>query len=104
MRFPILCIKDRVANRYKPPMTFASIPEAIREFTVGINNTTGQNLMNKYPDDFELVHTGMFDDETGKSYANDDVTVVCLGKDVYKPPTREEELQTHLFNQRNTVH
>lgn len=59
----VYCIHDKQAETYETPFTLPNHAYAIRSFQDAVNKDTPYG---KYPTDFELVHLGTYDQETGK--------------------------------------
>lgn len=74
-------IKDRAADVFMRPFFVPHRNVAIRDFTDEVNRASGDNQLNKHPDDFDLYLLGQFDDASG-SFVSDDPVVLVRGKDV----------------------
>lgn len=59
----IVAVWDRAADAFMNPFVVPSLGLAIRSFQDEINRPEGD--MFKHPDDFDLYHLGLFDQDTG---------------------------------------
>lgn len=66
MKKPLFTVHDVRADNYAPPFVARTDAEAARQFTMAIQDKRDDNLLNRYPEHFRLVHIGTFDDETGE--------------------------------------
>ena len=79
MKYPMYCYKDKKVG-FMPPVCDTADQTAIRRFTYDIN--TENNMMNKFPDDYELYKVGEFDTDTGKIRVETPCFLID-GNDVY---------------------
>jgi len=56
-------IKDNKTGIYHRPMYLPHPQQAVRQFEQIVNDP--QSTINRYPEDYQLVQLGEFDDETG---------------------------------------
>lgn len=59
----VVCVRDLKADTFFAPVCEISEGTAVRSFQEAVN-AGGENMIAKYPADFELVRLGTFDDET----------------------------------------
>lgn len=62
----LFCVRDRKANVFKPPFPEKNKVEAVRAFQIVCNKEGDHNQFRLYPDDFELLYLGEFNESTGK--------------------------------------
>lgn len=62
----ILTIFDRKAASYGRPLFCRAIGEGMRIFRDEVNRPAEDNVLYRHPEDFDLFHVGLFDDETGR--------------------------------------
>jgi len=65
MKLQAFSVYDRVGEGFGRPMFGQSIGAVVRSFRDEVNRSAEDNPYFKHPDDYELVHIGEFDDETG---------------------------------------
>lgn len=66
MKMIMIATRDIVADVYSQPQFVTSLGAAIRSFGDACQNTQDpNNMLAKHPADFELVHLGEYDDNTG---------------------------------------
>lgn len=63
MKMSIYSLKDRKGS-FANPYIMQNTEQAIRDVKTAVNENKG-NILNKYPEDFELYKIGEFDTETG---------------------------------------
>lgn len=63
MNIKMFSIRDGAVGAFQPPFCMRSNAEAVRMFTDLCNNP--EQMMNKYPEDYELWLVGDFDDNNG---------------------------------------
>lgn len=76
----VLAIKDRAVDAYMRPMYWPAIGAAIRAFGDEINRAAQDNDMYKHPDDYDLYHLGIWDDNTGQYDVHEIPKMVAIGK------------------------
>lgn len=54
---------DSKASTYSPPFYVPSIPVALRDFSILVND--GKSLQSQFAADFDLYHAGYYDTSTG---------------------------------------
>lgn len=65
MKMHVLAIRDIKADVFlTPPMFVANIGSAIRDFGDACRGEPAGNQIAKHPEDYELYHTGVWDDKT----------------------------------------
>lgn len=64
MRKFIVVVRDIKANLFFSPMFYQSLGQAERQFRDEVNTKRDGNLLAAHPEDFELFHVGVFDDDT----------------------------------------
>lgn len=83
MQHVIMAIRDSAVGAYQTPFTSPSIGAAIRSFQDAINNPQSGTL-HGHPDDYELYHIGIFDDETAKITECEEPTMRARAKDLVR--------------------
>lgn len=61
----VVCVRDSAIGLYNRPFVVQSIGQAVRSFGDECVRDGADNPMKAHPADFELYHTGEFDEETG---------------------------------------
>lgn len=59
----IFTIHDTKAETFMPPINFRNKGEALRAFTTTVNDEKTQ--FHAYPADYDLIHIGSYDTDTG---------------------------------------
>jgi len=85
MQMQIVAIHDRAADAFGRPIFVNSLGQAIRSFQDEINRPGDNNEMNKHPDDFDLYHLGLYDDNTGRMISLDEPKQIAIGKQLKTP-------------------
>ncbi|QXP08213.1 MAG: nonstructural protein [Arizlama microvirus] len=62
----LYAIHDKRAETYYNVMAMPTDAHAVRSFTQEVNREAPENMLNQYPDDFQIVKVGTFDEETGE--------------------------------------
>lgn len=62
----VVAIRDVKMNAFSRPWFVPTIGVAVRSFGDECKRDAADNPMWSHPEDFELFHIGMFDEETGK--------------------------------------
>lgn len=62
----IVTIKDSNAGIYQPPFFQPTMQSAVRLFRMEVNRASDQNMIYLYPEEFDLVQLGEFDERTGE--------------------------------------
>lgn len=83
-RTQVLSVRDRAADHYGRPFFSPSIGSAIRSFSDHINSTEDSEMV-KHPEDFDLYHLAVFDDETGVFECLTQPKMIAVGKDLRIP-------------------
>lgn len=65
MRVGIYAVKDVKSATFFPPFMSHTPGTAERQFSVNVNDKHENNMLRRYPSDFELWTVGEFDDNTG---------------------------------------
>lgn len=65
----MFAIRDRALGAFMRPWVAQTIGQAVRMFQDECDNTQGE--INKHPDDYDLYHIGLFEDQTGKLQTTD---------------------------------
>lgn len=83
MKYPLYCVRD-VKVSFFPPQPATTEEEAIRNFSMMVNNPSG--VMGFAPKDFDLYMVGYFDSVKGTVEACDPIEFVvdgtsCVGDD-----------------------
>jgi hypothetical protein len=89
----ILCIHDLKGRQYVNPHVAETVEIAIRDFKEEATNEASKSPLARYPQDYELVHVGMFNPQTGEIQSIEKETVFH-GKHVGKPKQTEMEIPT----------
>jgi hypothetical protein len=84
MKLKIFSIFDTAAQAYNSPFFMHNKAMAIRVFDGNVN-TTEENNIAKYPEQFSLFELGEFDDSNGSIQLNDQPTLVCSALELKKP-------------------
>jgi len=71
----IYCVRDRKSNSYWKPVYDRDHVMAIRSFEDTCKQS--ESLLHKWPNDFELMYLGEFDEVTGKFTVLDVPTVMA---------------------------
>ena len=66
MELQIYAIRDSKGSCYHSPFYKKTPGEAQRDFQTAVNDNRNENMLNKYPEDFDLFHLGTYCDQTGK--------------------------------------
>lgn len=56
---------DQKTKFFHAPIYLTNDAEAIRNFSMVVNDSKGKNPVNLFPEDYDLYHLGTFDDITG---------------------------------------
>lgn len=75
----VYCIHDKKAKTYETLFCVPNNAYAIRSFSEAVNKDTPYG---KYPEDFELVQLGTYDQETGKIMALPSPAILIQATDV----------------------
>lgn len=76
----LLCIRDRRAGMFQRPFVSQSLPEAIRQLSIAVRKPTeGQphNVVAEFPEDYDLMRLGNFDEMTGKVSIPPEPELIC---------------------------
>lgn len=66
MKHTVVAIRDIKADRFQAPATVQHRMQALRSFQSEANTQREGNVLQQYPEDFELWQIAFYDDETGK--------------------------------------
>ena len=80
----VVAVKDLASNTFGRPFFVPHSSVAMRSFTDEVNRVGSDNLMNSHPDDFELWHLGLFDEERG-TFSCEGVNRLSRAVDVLLP-------------------
>jgi hypothetical protein len=75
MKLGMYSIYDRKTNVYHPPFLQQTDASAERAFRIILNK---DSLMSTYPDDYDCVKVGTFNDDSGK-VENNENSFICNG-------------------------
>jgi hypothetical protein len=91
MRLSIYSIYDKTAQAYIQPFYMHNNGLAIRAFQDNVNDNSGNNNINKHPNQFDLYKLGTYDDKTGviESHSPE---VIAHGPELLNPS------EEHQFN------
>jgi len=64
MKLQVFSIYDRKGEIYHPPSYCHNIPDACRHFTMRFRQE--ETMLNLFPGDYSVWHTGEWDDRTGQ--------------------------------------
>ena len=78
----IVATHDTNAKLYGNPIIVPQAGVAIREF--GEECRKPESIYNKFPEDFELVELGTYDNQNGKIKLHKDIIVIARAKDYAK--------------------
>ena len=81
MKLQVFSIKDNAAQTFGRPFFVPAIGLAVRSFSDEVNRSADDNQFYKHPEDFDLYHLGVFDDESA-SFESIPPKVVSRGVDV----------------------
>lgn len=81
MKVMMFAIRDRAVDAYMQPFPSQSVGAAVRMFGDRVNQAAEDNGMYKHPDDYDLYHVFVFDDNTGEVSENAP-RMVAVGKDL----------------------
>lgn len=76
--FKMYSIYDKKAKTYSNPNFFPNEAVALRQFGEMCNDP--QYPLVKYPNDYQIVSLGTFDEEAGKLFAPKKTTILCQVK------------------------
>lgn len=65
MKYGIFSVKDVKSGSFFPPFHSLTHGTAERQFSVNVNDDHPNNMLRKYPADFELWCVGTYDDVSG---------------------------------------
>lgn len=65
MKLFVVSVKDNAAQMFGRPIFVPALGLANRQFSDEVNRAAEDNQYYKHPEDFDLYHLGVFDDETG---------------------------------------
>lgn len=80
-RLQVVSVRDRAADVFGRPFFTPSVGTAIRSFADHLNGTEDSE-MRKHPEDFDLYHLAVFDDETGVFECLPQPKQIAIGKDL----------------------
>lgn len=83
MKFHVICLRDIKGNQHEAPMFVNNIQVAIRDISDMINDPEKRFNWQKHPEDFELWHLGLWDNESAEFTSDDDET------DIHKATYRQ---------------
>lgn len=75
-------VHDTKSHSYGPPMFLRHGAEAMRSFEQAANDE--QTMLFKYPDDYELVRIGHYNDDTGTLVSEEHISL-GFARDFQKP-------------------
>jgi len=90
-KLQVLSVRDRAADVFGRPFFTASIGSAIRSFSDHLNGKDDSEMV-KHPEDFDLFHLAVFDDETGSFENLERPKQVAIGKDTAIPRAKTVEM------------
>ena len=65
MKLLIAAVRDAKSESFARPLFVQTKGIAIRSFEDEVNRVDESNMLNKYPEDFQLYSLGYYDDTTG---------------------------------------
>lgn len=77
MNLNIYTVKDKQAENYAQPWTAPNHVVAIRTLATEVNRHDTANMLNQYPDQFELRLSGTFDTDTGVIQPENQLIAKC---------------------------
>lgn len=90
-RLQVLAVRDRAADVYGRPFFTPSLGTAIRSFSDHLNGKEDSEMV-KHPEDFDLYHLAVFDDETGQFECLSQPKMIAIGKDTAIPRPKTAEM------------
>lgn len=81
MKLFIVVIRDRAADVFGIPNFVPNIGSAVRSFGDEVNRSAENNPLFAHPEDFDLFHIGVYDDETA-SFDAHVPRQIAIGKDM----------------------
>lgn len=82
MKLQVVAVADRALQAFNRPICVQALGLAVRSFQDEVNNTSSE--LSKHPEDYELHHLGVFDDQTGAFESFRSTIVLVRGKDLVK--------------------
>ena len=64
-------VRDAVGDTFNTPFAQRNVNEALRGFTIQVNQVEAGNLLNTHPQDYSLYEVGSYDHRTGVISAYD---------------------------------
>jgi hypothetical protein len=95
-------IQDKVAKIYNRPMPIVNFGKAMQVFSQMVNDEQDSDIK-KWPEQFNLVKLGTYDEETGKIDSFDTPEIIANGLDVLEEKNKTFTLEqlAELINQHN---
>lgn len=84
MKHHVVAVFDSAMQAYGRPFFVPALQMAIRSFGDEINRKAPDNQFAAHPDDYELFHLAVFDEETG-TFENVQARSLGRGKDLAQP-------------------
>jgi hypothetical protein len=81
LKFTIISIRDITGNSFSTPTYHQSKGTALRSFLTEVNRADENNMLYKYPNDFELMYLGTFDDDNATFELVSQPEQLALAKD-----------------------
>jgi hypothetical protein len=94
-------IQDKVAKVYNRPMPIVNLGKAMQVFAQMVNGEDSD--ITKWPEQFNLVKIGSYEEETGKLESLDSPEIIANGLDVLEEKNKSFTLEqlAELINKHN---
>lgn len=83
MIYQVVVVRDRTADVFGVPTFTTAIGVAIRSFADEVNRADPNNMFHRHPDDFDLYHIGLYNDEDA-SFSVHPPRQIAIGKDLVR--------------------
>lgn len=93
---------DKKTKKFMPPFYSVTEDEALRQASSIVNFSN--SLINKFPEDYDLIYIGSFDEDTGEIYDNENVNIIASCFDLRtEQSVQYDELRKECERQRDQV-
>jgi hypothetical protein len=95
-------IQDKTAKLYNRPMPIVNLGKAMQVFSQMVNDEKDSDIK-KWPEQFNLVKLGYYEEETGKLIPLDSPEIIANGLDVQEEKNKSFTLEqlAEVINQHN---
>lgn len=90
-KLQVLAVRDRAADVFGRPFFSPSVGSAIRSFSDHLNGNEDSEMV-KHPEDFDLFHLAVYDDELGLFENFERPKQVAIGKDTAIPRPKTSDM------------